>query len=159
MCTCAFVCFVYKFTLYLFSIKETQRKYPIAPNLMRQAAADYVVPGNPKYVIKKGMMITIPTIGIHYDPEIYPEPEKFDPERFAVEAVKLRDSVDWLPFGDGPRNCIGMRFGQMQMRVGLAYLLRRYKFTPCAQTQIPMVFQKTFPLFPQGGIHLKVEQI
>ncbi|XP_054741187.1 cytochrome P450 6a9-like [Anastrepha obliqua] len=140
-------------------LAETQRKYPIAPNLMRQAAKDYVVPGHPEYVIKKGMMVTIPTIGIHYDPEIYPEPDTFDPERFAPEAVKLRDSVDWLPFGDGPRNCIGMRFGQMQMCVGLTYLLREYKFSACENTQIPIVYQKSFPLFPQGGVHLKVEKV
>ncbi|XP_017468125.1 PREDICTED: cytochrome P450 6a9-like [Rhagoletis zephyria] len=140
-------------------LAETQRKYPIAPNLMRQAAKDYVVAGHPKYVIKKGMMVTIPTIGIHYDPEIYPDPDKFDPSRFAPDAVKLRDSVDWLPFGDGPRNCIGMRFGQMQMRIGLTYLLRQLKFSPCERTPIPIVYQKSFPLFPQGGIFLRVEKV
>ncbi|XP_067627256.1 cytochrome P450 6a9-like [Eurosta solidaginis] len=140
-------------------LAETQRKYPIAPNLMRQAANDYMVPGHPKYTIKKGMMVTIPTIGIHYDPDIYPEPDKFDPTRFTPNVVKQRESVDWLPFGDGPRNCIGTRFGMMQMRCGLVYLLRQYKFTTCEKTQIPIVYQKTFPLFPQGGIYLKVERV
>ena len=68
--------------------------------------------------------------------------------------------MEWLPFGDGPRNCIGMRFALMQTRVGLAYLLCHFKFFVCEQTEIPLVWNKTsFVLAAKDGISLKVEKI
>jgi len=74
--------------------------------------------------------------------------------------VKERDSVEWLPFGDGPRNCIGMRFGQMQARIGLALLINRFKFSVCEQTTIPIVYsKKTFLISSETGIFLKVERV
>ncbi|XP_011194312.2 probable cytochrome P450 6a21 [Zeugodacus cucurbitae] len=141
-------------------ISETLRKYPVLPHLQRKAIADYVVPGHPQYVIEKGTIVYIPVMGIQHDPEIYPEPEKFLPERFAAEEMQARDSITWLPFGDGPRNCIGLRFGQMQIRVALTYLLRNFEFGTCSQTDIPLVLdRKQFITTAKGGIHLKVQAI
>lgn len=106
------------------------------------------------------MPVVIPAIGIHNDPEIYPEPHKFDPERFSPEMVQNRDSVEWLPFGDGPRNCIGMRFGKLQTRVGLAYLLKHFKFSANAETEIPLIMNpKSFVVNSLNGIFLKVEKV
>ncbi|XP_061395243.1 probable cytochrome P450 6a21 [Musca vetustissima] len=141
-------------------ISETLRKYTIVPHLNRQALVDYVVPGNPKYVIPKGMPILIPAYGMHHDPKLYPNPEKFDPERFDANAVKQRDSVEFLAFGDGPRNCIGMRFGIMQTRVGMAYLLRHFKFSVCEETEVPLIWDKaSFVLCSKNGIYLKVDKL
>ncbi|XP_075169602.1 putative cytochrome P450 6a21 [Haematobia irritans] len=141
-------------------ISETLRKYTIVPHLNRQALEDYVVPGHSKYVIKKGMPVIIPSTAIHHDPELYPDPEKFDPERFEAENVKQRETVQFLAFGDGPRNCIGLRFGIMQTRVGLAYLLHNFKFSVCNETEIPLVWnKKSFVLCTKNGIFLKVEKI
>ncbi|KAM7344114.1 uncharacterized protein ACRADG_010946 [Cochliomyia hominivorax] len=140
-------------------ISETLRKYTLVPHLNRQALKDYVVPGHPKYIIKKGMPILIPAYGIHHDPDIYPEPEIFDPERFNADNTKQRDSVEFLSFGDGPRNCIGMRFGLMQTRVGLAYLLHNFKFSVCDKTEIPLEFdRRSFILESKTGIFLKILQ-
>ncbi|XP_073846685.1 probable cytochrome P450 6a21 [Musca autumnalis] len=141
-------------------ISETLRKYTIVPHLNRQALVDYVVPGNPKYVIKKGMPIFIPAYGMHHDPSLYPNPEKFDPDRFEPSAAKQRDTVEFLAFGDGPRNCIGMRFGIMQTRVGMAYLLRNFKFSVCEETEVPLQWSKTsFVLCSKNGIFLKVDKL
>jgi hypothetical protein len=57
--------------------------------------------------LPKGTLITIPLLGIHRDPSIYPDPDKFDPERFNGDKVKERHSYAYMPFGEGPRNCIG----------------------------------------------------
>lgn len=49
----------------------------------------------------------IPAHELHYDSEFYPDPQKFDPDRFSTENMKTRNAFSWLPFGEGPRVCIG----------------------------------------------------
>lgn len=123
------------------------------------ATSDYS-PGKPEHYIEKGTIVVIPALGIHYDPDIYPEPEKFKPERFTEAEIQARPSCTWLPFGDGPRNCIGSRFGLMQTCVGLAYLIKDLKFTVSPKTQIPLkMISKNILLSSEKGIHLNVERI
>lgn len=120
---------------------------------------NYPVP-NTKYVIEKGTMVMIPIDAIHYDENIYPEPHKFDPDRFTEENIKARHPMAWLPFGDGPRNCLGLRFGKMQAKIGLIALLRQFKFSVCPQTETPVTLNpKPLILSPLNGIHLKVESL
>ncbi|XP_050743325.1 uncharacterized protein LOC108030172 [Drosophila biarmipes] len=140
-------------------VMETLRKYPVLAHLTRMTGTDFS-PEDPKYFIAKGTVVVIPALGIHYDPDIYPEPEKFKPERFTEEAIAARPSCTWLPFGEGPRNCIGLRFGLMQACVGLAHLIRGYKFSVAPETQIPMkVVVKNILISAENGIHLRVEKL
>ncbi|CAD7079577.1 unnamed protein product [Hermetia illucens] len=99
-------------------------------------------------------------IKIQHDERYYPNPEKFDPDRFRPEVWRARHPMTFLSFGDGPRNCIGMRFGRMQSKVGFAMLVKNYRFEPSEKTPIPMEFS------PRGGIlgstngmHLKIIKI
>ncbi|XP_073813615.1 cytochrome P450 6A1-like [Musca autumnalis] len=141
-------------------VSETLRKYPILPFLNRQALTEYRVPGHPKFVIPKGTPIFIPIMGIQHDPEFYPQPEEFDPERFSPDMVKQRDPIEFMPFGDGPRNCIGARFAKMQTRLGLANILHRFRVSVCPQTPAFLTFQaKPVVLSPRQGIYLKLEPI
>lgn len=120
---------------------------------------DYQIPGT-NHVIEKGTRMTIPVDAIHYDPEIYPDPEKFDPERYNPEEIKTRHPMTWLPFGEGPRNCIGLRFGKMQVKIGLIYLLKSYSFSVCDKTVIPVQIDiKQFLVSSLGGIFLKVQKL
>ncbi|EDW32573.1 GL10370 [Drosophila persimilis] len=97
---------------------------------------------------------------IHHDPEIYPQPEHFDPSRFEADQVKSRHPMAYLPFGDGPRNCIGLRFGKIQAKIGLVSLLRRFKFGISKRTESPLILDtRSFPLTTKNGIHLRVERI
>ncbi|ALC42185.1 Cyp6a8, partial [Drosophila busckii] len=140
-------------------ISETLRLYTIVPHLSRNALNDYVVPGHPKLVIERGTQVILPACAYHRDEDLYPNPEKFDPERFSPEMVAARDSVEWLPFGDGPRNCIGMRFGQMQTRIGLTQLIRNFKFTVCDKTEQKLTYDPKSIVLSVNGIYLRVERV
>lgn len=85
------------------------RKYSIATILLRESEAEYTFE-NTKITIPKKTRVQIPVYAIHRDPDIYPDPEVFDPERFDEENVKRRHPMAYLPFGEGSRNCVGKFF-------------------------------------------------
>lgn len=104
----------------------------------------------------------IPIYAIHHDPEYYPEPEVFDPDRFTPEAIRNRHHYAYIPFGEGPRICIGMRFGLLQAKMGLISVINNYTCKPCYKTINPIKFScKTiaFLLSPEGGIWLNMKKI
>lgn len=87
-------------------ISETLRKYPPLAFLDRLTLANYKVP-NSDLVLEKGTPVFISMTGLHYDPEYFPDPHKYDPLRFTEEAKKSRRSFVYFPFGEGPHICIG----------------------------------------------------
>ncbi|KAF2883647.1 hypothetical protein ILUMI_22519 [Ignelater luminosus] len=130
-------------------IDETLRKYPIVPLIVRQCVKDYKIE-NTDTIIDKGTRLFIPTYAIHRDPDNFPEPEQFDPDRFSPENKRDIKPFTYLPFGDGPRNCIGLRFGLMQSKLGIATVLKDFKFTLNEKTKMPMEFNHhNFVLEPQ----------
>lgn len=82
------------------------RKYPPLPILNRTCVKDYKFPDS-DLIIEKGTRLVIPVLGIHHDPEYFPEPELFDPERFNEQNKSQIPSCAYLPFSEGPRICIG----------------------------------------------------
>lgn len=101
---------------------ETLRKYPSVPFLLRVTSRDYKIPGT-DIILDKGTSVNINTLGLHRNPKYYPNPEVFDPDRFSAEGKQNRIPFTYLPFGDGPRNCVGMRYGLLQSKIGLASIL------------------------------------
>lgn len=97
---------VINYVIKIMNFLETFRKYATLPGLSRCCTKDYHVPDS-NIILKKGTNIFIPVDGIHYDPEYYPDPEKFDPTRFSEENKNKRHQFTFLPFGEGPRICIG----------------------------------------------------
>lgn len=88
------------------SFAETLRKYPPAPVFLRKCTKSYRVPET-DVIIEAGLSVLIPAYGLHRDPEYFPDPENFDPDRFSEDnKTKIRDYT-YIPFGDGPRICIG----------------------------------------------------
>lgn len=75
--------------------------------LSRRCEHQYQIPGS-KVELPVGMRVIIPIYGFHHDPDYYPDPATFDPERFTEENKRTRHPYTYLPFGEGPRNCIGI---------------------------------------------------
>ncbi|XP_024936351.1 probable cytochrome P450 6a14 [Cephus cinctus] len=139
------------------AVDETLRLYPTLPILNRECTREYDVPGTNLH-ISKGDAIVIPVSGIHKDPNIYPDPEKFDPERFSKENKGKIHSHAYLPFGEGPRICIGKRFGLIQAKVALVSLLSRFRFSTNSKTEIPVKHSPgTIVMCPDHGVNLRVE--
>ncbi|XP_071571381.1 cytochrome P450 6k1-like [Temnothorax nylanderi] len=142
-------------------VNETLRKYPPIPILHRICTEeiDLSIVNNVNIRVPKGTPIVIPVLGLHRDPSIYPDPERFDPERFAADEKAKRHRYTFLPFGDGPRVCIGKEFGYIETKVGLVSLLLKYIFKPHPRTAKPLVYnEKSLGLAIKGGVHLIIEQ-
>ncbi|CAH2269488.1 jg27297 [Pararge aegeria aegeria] len=89
------------------------------------------------YIIRKGEAIWVPVWCFHRDPKYFPNPEKFDPERFSDENKHLINAMAYMPFGLGPRNCIGSRFALCEVKVLLYQILLHFEVSPSAKTQLP----------------------
>ncbi|MBL9140026.1 MAG: cytochrome P450 [Verrucomicrobiales bacterium] len=131
-------------------LKETLRLHPPAWAIGREAIADSTICGHP---VRGGMSVIIPIFQVHRDARWYPEPDRFRPERWLDGAAKTLPKMAWLPFGGGPRACIGDAFAKMEMSLILATWLRRYRFEPDA---IAPVAQPAFLLRPKDGLRLRV---
>lgn len=140
-------------------LNESMRKYPPVPILLRRVVKDYKEPKT-NVILRTGQIAFIPTFSIHRDPEYYPDPEKYNPDRFTPEEMQKRDPYTFIPFGEGPRICIGLRFGMMQAKIGLAMLLTNFKFKLNEQTQVPLTFTKdNFILANDTGLFFDVERL
>ncbi|XP_017462968.1 PREDICTED: cytochrome P450 3A21-like, partial [Rhagoletis zephyria] len=118
-------------------VKETLRKYPPVVRLERRVEPKEGVQLGQLH-LDHGVLIEIPTISVHYDPEYYPEPTKFDPERFMPENKDRLVPYTYLPFGTG----IGMRFAYQELKLCLASLLPKYQFSKSAKTPEILTFRK-----------------
>ncbi|XP_026686021.1 cytochrome P450 6a22-like, partial [Diaphorina citri] len=106
----------------------------------------------------QGTKMFIPTYALHHDPEIYPNPYVFDPERFAPENAGNIPNYAYLPFGEGPRNCIGKRFAQLQLKSGLACLVSNFEWNP-DHTNVLRFLKGDLGLRPVKPITLKVKSL
>ncbi|KAH0816039.1 hypothetical protein GEV33_006753 [Tenebrio molitor] len=140
-------------------VSEILRKYPLAPMLNRRAEADYLFQET-GFTLDKGVSILVPVSGLHYDPDFYPDPYKYDPERFSEENRSKIKPYTYLPFGDGPRNCIGKKFALSVIKMGIAYAIKDFEFGVSDKTSIPLRFDPA-SIFVQEkqGIYLKISKI
>lgn len=108
-------------------IDEALRKYSVVPFLFREARVDYKV-ADSNLIIPKGTNVVIPIFGFHRDPDIFENPMEFKPERFvnSPNGGGKSEGIFYAPFGDGPRNCIGMRMGKLTTKIGLTVILSKY---------------------------------
>jgi cytochrome P450 len=132
-------------------VKETLRRYPPVPGvLMRRAIEDTEIGG---WLLPKGSLVTIPFFVAQGDARWFAEPERFDPARFLGDAARELPRGAYLPFGAGPRVCIGNSFASMEMALVLAMLVQRFTLAPApGQARPEPRMQVT--LRPAGGLRL-----
>lgn len=127
--------------------------------LTRTCVKEYRIPGTDK-IIEKGCEVFIPIFALQRDEQYYDEPDKFDPDRFSEENLAGTNQINrpYIPFGDGPRNCVGLRLGKLQTKCALVMMLHKFRFEYEEKLKDRhMKFDpKAFLLAPEGGIHLRV---
>uniref|UniRef100_A0A8C2ISA3 Thromboxane-A synthase n=1 Tax=Cyprinus carpio TaxID=7962 RepID=A0A8C2ISA3_CYPCA len=127
--------------------------YPPAFRVARDVDQDTVVNGQ---LLPKGSSLEISAGYLHYDPEHWTEPEKFIPERFTPEAKASRHPFVYLPFGAGPRSCVGMRLAQLEIKMALLHIFRRFNVMACEDTEVPLELKSHTTLGPKNGILVKI---
>lgn len=105
----------------------------------RNCTKDWKIPGE-SFVIRKDMKVLIPIVGLHHDPRYWPDPFKFDPERFSVENRKNIKGITFQPFGSGPRSCLGQNLIKMETKVMLIQLLKNFNLAPYGHMPEKMVW-------------------
>lgn len=137
-------------------IAESLRKYPTGPVLMRRCTKDYKVRQSVQ-IIPKGAAVYISLFGLHRDPEFFEHPLEFKPERFldCAYSKDLSKEPFYLPFGAGPRTCIGKQLGIKIAQIGLAILLSKFNFEIDDKTLI----DKEIKVSPSQFIVLPSEKI
>ncbi|XP_046333728.2 cytochrome P450 3A24-like isoform X1 [Haliotis rufescens] len=133
---------------------ETLRIFPPATRMSRMAEEDITING---VLFKKGVEVHFPVGAIHKDPENWPDPETYNPERFRPENRPENYNYVFLPFGAGPRNCIGMRFAHLTVKMAIAGILQKYRFVPGPETKIPPE-TSSFEPKPLDGMMLRIEK-
>ena len=118
-------------------ICETLRLYAPATATERSSSRDVVLENSDKSIrinVKKGDIIHIPIYSMHRDPEQFPDPETFRPERFISDPSFHKYS--YLPFGSGPRNCVAKSLALLEAKLALLHSVRNYRFSRCPQTKV-----------------------
>jgi cytochrome P450 len=135
------------------TIKETLRMFPPAASLFTRQAIEDVQIG--EWHIPKGSMVLVTPYVLHHDARWFENPGRFDPDRFSPERSERIPRGAYLPFGLGPRVCIGSNFAAMEMALIAAMLLQRFEFRPLPGQGAPRpVLNVT--LRPADGMHLEL---
>jgi cytochrome P450 len=131
-------------------LQEAMRLYPPAPLIVRDAEQDVVVGGER---VAAGTSVFLPVYAIHRHTALWPDPDRFDPERFGAEASRARHRYAYLPFGAGPRICIGMGFALLEGAAILATLLPAMRL---AATEGDPTLKLRITLRPGAGLPMRL---
>ncbi|XP_052782039.1 cytochrome P450 3A41-like [Mya arenaria] len=134
-------------------LSETLRLYPAANRTGRDANEETNVCG---VRIHKGMSITVPIYAIHRMPEYWDMPDECVPERFAPENIHRIKPYTYLPFGVGPRACLGIKMAQMLCKVIIVHILRSYTLHVCSKTEINPKLETSLLTKPVNGVILTI---
>ena len=123
-------------------ISEALRIFPSAPAIERRVLENYTFKKN-GIKVPKGGIVTLPIWHMHHDSKYWDQPAKFDPDRFLPENRSRIVPYSYIPFGGGPRSCIGMRFALIVSKLTIAHLILNYKLIRTPNTNIPIDLTQT----------------
>jgi len=135
--------------------KEAMRLYPPAYITSRRALRDVEIDG---YLVPKGWVVLLAPYTLHRREDSFPEPEKFDPERFTPEREKQLPRYAYVPFGAGPRICIGLHFAMMEGHLLLATIAQRVSFSLVPGQTIEPNPIHHLALRPAGAVNVTVKK-
>ena len=104
------------------------------------------------------MAVGIPLYAIHHDPEYYPEPYKFDPDRFLPENRDKIKPYTYMPFGAGPRNCVGIRFALTEVKLALVKIISQFRYVKSDKTEVPLQFLSGIAAIAAKNVIVRVER-
>lgn len=133
--------------------QEALRLFPPIWTLPREVLRPDEIEGVP---LRPGTIVLVSPYVVHHHPELWPDPERFDPDRFLPAATRERDRLTWMPFGAGPRSCVGGGFAMQEARLFLALTARRFRLVS-PRTERP-AFETLIGLKPQGGMPMAVQR-
>lgn len=136
-------------------VKEVMRLYSPSPGLLARRALEDVRIGG--YLLPKGSVVSIMTVIPHHDARWFPQPERFDPSRFDPAAGRDIPRGAYLPFGAGPRVCIGSSFASVEITLALAMLLQRFTLQPAPGQGVPKA-RMGVSQRPGGGLRLVLQR-
>ncbi|XP_015838531.2 cytochrome P450 9e2-like [Tribolium castaneum] len=142
-------------------VSESLRLWPPGFQIERMCTKSYKIePKNHNekgIVLEEGVSLIIPVIALHRDPDLFPEPDRFDPERFSEANRSTIVPGSYLPFGVGPRNCIASRFALLEIKTLFFHMLSKFDIVPIDTTQIPLKLStKKMHLEPEKGFRLGI---
>lgn len=132
---------------------EAMRLYPPAPIITRTAIRDFTLG---EHTVRKGTVLYVPIHAVHHHADLWENPERFDPARFEPQAIKARHRQAYMPFGAGPRVCIGNAFAVMEAVAVLAVLLPAFKISTASPTPPKPIMRVT--LRPKKSLMMRVEE-
>lgn len=136
------------------AFKEALRLHPPVPTMPRRAIKDFQFGG---YNVPAGTFISINPLYTHRMEAHWPDPMRFDPERFTPQAVAARHKYAWIPFGGGAHMCLGLHFAYMQAKLIFAQLLTRYEISVEEAYQAPW---QPWPIYkPTDGLPLQLKAL
>ncbi|GIY54435.1 cytochrome P450 3A8 [Caerostris darwini] len=134
-------------------LNESMRIYPPVHLFTNRYAVEDVEYGD--IHIPKGMLIQAPVHLMHHDQEFWSEPEIFDPERFSSKPNA--DGVTYLPFGVGPRNCLGMRFAQLEAKLAIAHTVNKFRIKLGEKQKGDLQIQCRLRTLTPKGVYIRLE--
>ncbi|CAL1679335.1 unnamed protein product [Lasius platythorax] len=143
-------------------LNESQRILPVAGFMTKLCTEKFELKGSDGLVchVEPDTNVLIPVNALHEDPRYWKDPEEFDPERFSPDRKHSIEKFTFLPFGEGPRICVGMRMALLQLKAGLVAILRKYSLELSSKTQIPLkMIPGTILATPKGGLWVFLQQL
>ncbi|KAK8787084.1 hypothetical protein V5799_023139 [Amblyomma americanum] len=131
--------------------------YPPVPRVERSPCQDYIF-GDTGIKVKKDDMVAVPVYALHHDPQYFPDPLTFNPERFNEQNMASIQPYTYLPFGAGPRNCIAMRFALQTVKLSVLHTIKNVQLVRTEQTKIPLEFRSGYGMLAAKGMKVGVRK-